>query len=1071
MSNISVDYDILNQKQTPAFYASSLATIPAFGYPGRIFIDTDTPSSGIYRDTGSAWVQVADPGAGTTGTLQQVTTNGNSTNLPIVVQNMLLSKGAGTGSNNTGLGINALVFNITGYSNTAIGSGSLLNNTTGIQNTAIGKSSLTSNTIGNSNTAIGTVALGSNTTANYNTAIGTSALSSNTTGSQNIGIGVSALLTNTTADGNLAIGNNSMSSNTTGANNVAVGNSSLNANTTGNSNVAVGIASLQVNTTGGSNNGLGISSLSSNTTGNANNAFGTSSLFYNTTGSQNTAIGNSALQNNISGDSNTAIGNTALNSNTTASQNTAIGNAALSTNTTGTSNTAIGAVALQFSTTSSNNTAIGNGALNKNTTGNNNTAIGYLALQNNTTGIENTAVGLSSLGVNTTGQYNVAFGRSSLNANTVGNFNTAIGSQALANVTTGSQNIVIGYNSGGGITTGNANTIIGTSVTGLSATLSNNIILADGAGNVRLFSDANGLIAINQAVGSTPGGQLDIHTAQTYALVLNGLTTNNAYTAFSNNSVGKWRIGNTYNAGANTFDIYNINTSSNALSFNNTTNAAVFNSSITATSLIKSGGTSSQYLMADGSVSTLTNPVTGTGTSNYVPKFTGSTTIGNSAITDDGTTVTLVSRALSGTSATFSGTNLTLNNTSATGSDPLITIQSLGGGNPRLKFLGQAGVINRGSAADSLFFGETGDSGSYSFRGSGGLEVGYSAIQGAYKLDVNGTGRFTGALTGGGNITTSLSQASSTDLSVSNTSASNGAMAQISAINGGASQIDMVAFGSGSTGTLYGITKANLKVIRDNSLTAQSNGLAIGADAAVPLYMFTNSVERMRITSGGNVLIGSTTDDTINKLQVTGSGIISSDLTIGAAAAATNRQLIFNGVVNKASRIKFQESGVDKWLIGNGAANETGNFEIFNASGTIVYQVNKTTNATTFAGTATFVNLAGTGSRAVLADANGLLSAPVSDISVKENIKSIGYGLNEVLKMNPVWFNYNDEYKNFGKGRQNGNIAQEMEAIIPEAVFTTPTTGKMGINYDQLHAIYIKAIQELKAEIDALKKN
>jgi hypothetical protein len=76
-------------------------------------------------------------------------------------------------------------------------------------------------------------------------------------------------------------------------------------------------------------------------------------------------------------------------------------------------------------------------------------------------------------------------------------------------------------------------------------------------------------------------------------------------------------------------------------------------------------------------------------------------------------------------------------------------------------------------------------------------------------------------------------------------------MAQISAINGGASQIDMVAFGSGSTGTLYGITKSNLKVIRDNSLTAQSNGLAIGTDAAVPFYMFTNSVERMRITSAG----------------------------------------------------------------------------------------------------------------------------------------------------------------------------------------------------------------------------
>ena len=65
--------------------------------------------------------------------------------------------------------------------------------------------------------------------------------------------------------------------------------------------------------------------------------------------------------------------------------------------------------------------------------------------------------------------------------------------------------------------------------------------------------------------------------------------------------------------------------------------SATFSSSVTASSLIKSGGTASQYLMADGSVSTLTNPVTGTGTTNYVPKFTASGTIGNSAITDNGT--------------------------------------------------------------------------------------------------------------------------------------------------------------------------------------------------------------------------------------------------------------------------------------------------------------------------------------------------------------------------------------------------------------------------------------------------
>ena len=89
-----IDLDILNQKQTPAFYASSLATRPAAGFVGRIFIDSDSPSTGLYRDTGTAWVQIADAGAGTTGTLQQVTTNGSSTNVGISVT----TKGIGIGT-------------------------------------------------------------------------------------------------------------------------------------------------------------------------------------------------------------------------------------------------------------------------------------------------------------------------------------------------------------------------------------------------------------------------------------------------------------------------------------------------------------------------------------------------------------------------------------------------------------------------------------------------------------------------------------------------------------------------------------------------------------------------------------------------------------------------------------------------------------------------------------------------------------------------------------------------------------------------------------------------------------
>jgi hypothetical protein len=331
-----INNSIINQKGTPAFFSDIFANRPAFGYAGRVFISTDTGA--IYEDTGTSWTLIADAGAGTTGTLQQVTTNGNTTTLGIQVQGIDINDGAGTGTGNT--------------------------------------------------------------------------------------------------------------------------------------------------------------------------AIGTSSLALTTNGINNTALGNTAL----------------------------------SLNTTGSSNTGIGQLSLEKNTQGSNNTAIGNSSLQNNTTAQYNTAIGSLSLQNNT-GSNNTGVGLSSLNQNTTGTNNTS----------------------------------LGYNSGSSIITGSNNTIIG-SYTGTS-TLASNIVLSDGNGNVRLFSNSTGLIGINQAVG-TPSAQVDIHTTQTYGLIVNGTTTNNAYLGFSNAGVTQWRVGNNYNAGANSFDIFNLGTSSTPFSINKTTNLITLGSSI-----------------------------------------------------------------------------------------------------------------------------------------------------------------------------------------------------------------------------------------------------------------------------------------------------------------------------------------------------------------------------------------------------------------------------------------------------------------------------------------------------------
>ena len=58
-----IDLSILNQRQTPAFYADVLANRPAAGFIGRIFVSTDTYE--FYRDNGTSWDIVGGPGSGT----------------------------------------------------------------------------------------------------------------------------------------------------------------------------------------------------------------------------------------------------------------------------------------------------------------------------------------------------------------------------------------------------------------------------------------------------------------------------------------------------------------------------------------------------------------------------------------------------------------------------------------------------------------------------------------------------------------------------------------------------------------------------------------------------------------------------------------------------------------------------------------------------------------------------------------------------------------------------------------------------------------------------------------------
>ena len=85
MSGFKVNFSVNNQLATPSIHAAALANRPAAGQPGRVFIDTDNPSTGIYRDTGAIWVQIAETSDPEADTLQTVTDRGNTTTQDIAI--------------------------------------------------------------------------------------------------------------------------------------------------------------------------------------------------------------------------------------------------------------------------------------------------------------------------------------------------------------------------------------------------------------------------------------------------------------------------------------------------------------------------------------------------------------------------------------------------------------------------------------------------------------------------------------------------------------------------------------------------------------------------------------------------------------------------------------------------------------------------------------------------------------------------------------------------------------------------------------------------------------------------
>lgn len=90
-----------------------------------------------------------------------------------------------------------------------------------------------------------------------------------------------------------------------------------------------------------------------------------------------------------------------------------------------------------------------------------------------------------------------------------------------------------------------------------------------------------------------------------------------------------------------------------------------------------------------------------------------------------------------------------------------------------------------------------------------------------------------------------------------------------------------------------------------------------------------------------------------------------------------------------------------------------------------------------------------------------------SDRRLKTNIMDIGYGLADVMRLHPVFFDWKKPVKG-EEGRRVGFIAQEVEQVIPEVVSTAPDAMKTkAVEYGNVTPVLVKAVQQIKALFDA----
>jgi hypothetical protein len=251
-----------------------------------------------------------------------------------------------------------------------------------------------------------------------------------------------------------------------------------------------------------------------------------------------------------------------------------------------------------------------------------------------------------------------------------------------------------------------------------------------------------------------------------------------------------------------------------------------------------------------------------------------------------------------------------------------------------------------------------------------------------------------------------------------------------------------------------GFTGSNVNgmVVKFASTSTNGHDYGIGsnfvtATGELAIYDYTAGATRVYIGGTGGVSIGNTTDPGATNLSVTGAIIA------GPTSVSTGQGTFYKSIDGTVLSLYSAAAGFSGYnLLINTARAANAGFDLIQAQANGVTQFRVTGAGVIYA--------------------QNIVIQSLSDNRLKENVVNAKEGLDVITALRPVRFDWKLGYGNDRKN-QLGFIAQEMEAVFPEAVDTQSKvipgddTVYKTVGPSALIPVLVKALQELNDKFDA----